>query len=152
MEKSNGIKIAIIVSVAIGLAITPVCFGQKALAAKDYELKGVGKGSISCPDGTKVKNARINFFVFYNGGGTYAEWNVDQKSSGSNGGIITKETVTSSKYSLKGVEAFDNICNGKVPSKISLSGDCGQGSTVKLQVGNGEKGVFKAKAQCTAVQ
>jgi hypothetical protein len=152
MEKSNGIKIAIIVSIAVGLAITPVCFGQKVLAGKNYELKGVGKGSISCSDGTKVKNARINFFVFYQGGGTYAEWNVDQKSLGSKGGIITKETVTSSKYNLKGVEAFDNICNSKVPAKMSLSGNCGEGSTVKLQAANGEKGVFKARAQCSAAQ
>jgi hypothetical protein len=152
MEKSNGIKLAIIILIATGLAITPVYFGHKVLASKDYEVKGVGKGSISCPDGNKVKNARINFFVFYQGGGTFAEWNVDQKSHGSNGGIITKESITSSKYDLKGEEAFDKICDSDVPSKMSLSGDCGDGSTVKLQVNNGAKGTFKVRAQCDAVQ
>lgn len=151
MENSNRIKLAIIVLTAVGLAMTPICLGQKVMAGKDYELKGVGKGSISCPDGNKVKNARINFFVFYQDGGTFAEWNVDQKSAGSTGGIITKETITSSKYNLDGKEAFDNICDSNGSSKMSLSGDCGDSSTVRLQVNNGAKGTFKVQAHCDAV-
>jgi hypothetical protein len=152
MEQSNGIKLAIMLLVAAGLMIMTVSYGQIAFADKDYELEGVGKGSISCHDGEKVKNARISFFVFYQDGGTFAEWNVDQKSHGSKGGIITKESVTSSKYSVKGVEAFDNICDSDVPTKMSLSGNCGEGSTAKLKASNGEKGAFKVRAKCIAVK
>lgn len=152
MEKSNGIKIAMIVLVAAGLAITPICFSQKILAGKDYELKGVGKGNLSCPDGNDVNNARISFFVFYQNGGTYAEWNVDQKNLGSTGGIINKESVTPSDYKLTGVEAFDNICGGDVPAKVSLSGNCSDGSTAELQASNGAKGSFKVRAQCSAAE
>jgi hypothetical protein len=152
MEQSNGIKLAIIVIVAAGLMMTTTSYGQFAFADKDYELKGVGKGSISCPDGEKVKNARISFFVFYQDDETFAEWNVDQKNHGSQGGIITKESVTSSKYSLKGEEAFDNICDSDVPTKMSISGKCGEGSTAKLNADNGEKGTFKVRAKCTTAK
>jgi hypothetical protein len=152
MEQSNGIKLAIIVIVATGMMMTMFSYSHIALAKKDYELKGVGKGSISCPDGEKVKNARINFFVFYQDDGTFAEWNVDQKNHGSKGGIVTKETVTPNKYSLKGEEAFDNICDSDVPTKMSISGNCGEGTTAKLKADNGEKGTFKVKVKCSAVK
>jgi hypothetical protein len=152
MEQSNGIKLAIMVIVAAGMMMTMFSYSQIALAKKDYELKGVGKGSISCPDGEKVKNARINFFVFYQDDGTFAEWNVDQKSHGSSGGIITKESVTPNKFSLNGKEAFDNICDSDVPTKMSISGNCGEGTTAKLKADNGEKGTFIARVKCTAAK
>ena len=93
MEKSNGIKTAIIVLVLAGLAIAPIWFNQKVLADKNYELKADGKGNLSCPNGNKVNNARISFFVFYGDGGSYAEWNIDQKNLGSTGGIINEEVL-----------------------------------------------------------
>jgi hypothetical protein len=152
MEQSNGIKVAIIVLVAAGLAVTPAYYNQNISASKAYELKGVGKGTLSCSDGSKVNNARISFFVFYQNDGTFAEWNVDHKTLGSKGGIFTKESITSDKYNLKGVQAFDNICDSKDTVKITLSGSCGDGSKAKLQGNNGDKGVFKVRAQCLAVQ
>lgn len=152
MEQSNGIKLAIIVIVGAGLMMTTISYGQLAFADKDYELEGVGKGSISCPDGEKVNNARISFFVFYQDDGTFAEWNVDQKNHGSKGGIITEESVTSTEYSLKGEKAFDNICDSDVPTKMSISGECGEGSTAKLKADNGEKGTFKVRAKCTTAK
>jgi len=152
MEQSKGIKLAIIVIVAASLMMTTVSYDQIASADKDYELKGVGKGSISCPDGEKVQDARISFFVFYHGDGTFAEWNVDQKNHGSKGGIITKDSVTSSEYRLEGEAAFDNICDGDTPTKMSISGDCGEESTAKLKADNGGKGTFKVSAKCTTVK
>ena len=150
MEQSNGIKVAIIVLVAAGLAVTHAYYNQNVSASKAYELKGVGKGTLTCPDGSKVNNARISFFVFYQNDGTFAEWNVDHKTLGSKGGIFTKESITSSKYNLNGVGVA--ICDGKDPVKITLSGSCGDGTKGKLQGNNGDKGVFKVRAQCLAVQ
>ncbi|MDP9197271.1 MAG: hypothetical protein M3O24_01750 [Thermoproteota archaeon] len=152
MEQSNGIKITIMILLAVCLVISPVYSSQRGSASKAYELKGVGKGTISCPDGSKVNNARISFFVFHQNDGTFAEWNVDQKTFGSQGGIFTKESIDLSKYNLNGVEAFDNICGSKVPVKVSLSGSCGDGSKAKLQGNKGEKAIFKVRAQCKAVQ
>ena len=151
MEQSNGIKVAIIVLVAVGLAVAPACYDQVVSASKAYELKGVGKGTLSCSDGSKVNNARISFFVFYQNDGTFAEWNVDHKTLGSTGGIFTKESITSSKYDLNGVQAFDNICDSKEVN-ITLSGSCGDGAKAELQGNNGDKGVFKVRAECLAVQ
>lgn len=152
MEQSNGIKIAIIVLVAAGLAVAPAYYNQNVLASKDYELKGVGKGTLTCPDGSKVNNARISFFVFYQNDGTFAEWNVNHKTLGSKGGIFTKESITSSKYKLNGVQAFDNICDNKDPVKVTLSGSCGDGAKAKLQGNKGDKGAFKVRAECLAAQ
>ncbi len=152
MKQSNGIKIAIIFVVAAGLAIGPIFYSQKVGASKDYELNAVGKGTISCPDGTKIKNARISLFVFNGGKGNFAEWNVDQKGHGSSGGIITQDSISSSNYKLKGIEAFDNMCDSKVPAKTSLSGNCGASVKVDLKTTNGEKGAFNVHATCSAVQ
>jgi hypothetical protein len=152
MEQSTGIKLAIIVIVAASLMMTTVSYGQIASADKDYELKGVGKGSISCPDGKEVQNARISFFVFYQDDGTFAEWNVDEKNHGSKGGIITKESVTSREYSLEGKAAFDNICDSDMPEKMSISGNCGEESTAILKADNGDKGTFKVHAKCTTAK
>lgn len=152
MEQSNGIKVAIIVLVAAGLAVAPAYYSQNVSASKDYELKGVGKGTLTCPDGSKVNNARISFFVFYQKDGTFAEWNVDHKTLGSKGGIFTKESITSSKYKLNGVQAFDNICDSKDAVKVTLSGSCGDGAKAKLQGNKGDKGAFKVRAECLAAQ
>ena len=152
MEQSNGIKVAIIVLVAAGLAVAPAYYSKNVSASKAYELKGVGKGTLTCPDGSKVNNARISFFVFYQNDGTFAEWNVDHKTLGSKGGIFTKESITPSNYDLNGVQAFDNICDGKDTVKITLSGSCGDGTKAKLKGNDGDEGVFKVLAQCLAVQ
>ena len=80
-----------------------------------------------------MNNARISFFVFYQNDGTFAEWNVNHKTLGSKGGIFTKESITSSKYKLNGVQAFDNICDSKDPVKVTLSGSCGDGAKAKLR-------------------
>ena len=152
MEQSNGIKVAIIVLVAAGLAVAPAYYNQNVSASKDYELKGVGKGTLTCPDGSKVNNARISFFVFYQNDGTFAEWNVDHKTLGSKGGIFTKESITSSKYKLNGLQAFDNICDSKDPVKVTLSGSCGDGAKAKLQGNKGDKGTFNVRAECSAAQ
>jgi hypothetical protein len=152
MEQSNGIKVAIIVLVAAGLAVAPAYYNQNVSAGKDYELKGVGKGTLTCPDGSKVNNARISFFVFYQKDGTFAEWNVDHKTLGSKGGIFTKESITSSKYKLNGVQAFDNICDSKDAVKVTLSGSCGDGAKAKLQGNKGDKGAFKVRAECLVAQ
>ena len=152
MEQSNGIKVAIIVLVADWITVAPAYYNQNASASKDYELKGVGKGTLTCPDGSKVNNARISFFVFYQNDGTFAEWNVDHKTLGSKGGIFTKESITSSEYKLNGVQAFDNICDSKDPVKVTLSGSCGDGAKAKLQGNKGDKGAFKVRAECSAAQ
>ena len=99
-----------------------------------------------------MNNVRISFFVFYQNDGTFAEWNVDHKTLGSKGGIFTKESITPSKYDLNGVQAFDNICDGKDTVKITLSGSCGDGTKAKLKGNDGDEGVFKVRAQCLAVQ
>jgi hypothetical protein len=48
---------------------------------------------------------------------------------------------------LKGVEAFDNICNNKTASDINLSGNCGAG-TVRLVSDNGNKDTFTSNIKC----
>jgi hypothetical protein len=44
---------------------------------------------------------------------------------GSARGIITKIKTSSDGFVLKGVEAFDNICNNETTFDISVSGNCG---------------------------
>jgi hypothetical protein len=110
-------------------------------------LKSVGKGTISCDGEKEIKDVRINFFVSYDKGTSFAEWNIDHPKLGSAGGIISNIRTSSDSFVLKGVEAFDNICNNETPSDISLSGSCGTG-TVKLVFDNGNKGTFSSDVKC----
>jgi hypothetical protein len=145
MEKSNGTKIAVGI-VVFSLFIYSIYFNQIALA-QELELKSVGKGTISCDGGEEVNGVRINFFVSHDKGTSFAEWNIDHQKLGSAGGIITKIKTSSDSFVLKGVEAFDNICNNKTPSDINLSGNCGAG-TVRLVSDNGNKGTFTSNVKC----
>jgi hypothetical protein len=145
MEKSNGTKIAVGI-VVFSLFIYSIYFNQIALA-QELELKSVGKGTISCDGGKEVNGVRINFFVSHDKGTSFAEWNIDHQKLGSAGGIITKIKTSSYSFVLKGVEAFDNICNNKTPSDINLSGNCGAG-TVRLVSDNGNKGTFTSNVKC----
>lgn len=145
MEKSNGTMIGVIV-VAFTIITYSIYFNQNALA-EGQELKSVGKGTISCDGEKEIKDVRINFFVSYDKGTSFAEWNIDHPKLGSAGGIISDIRTSSDSFVLKGVEAFDNICNNETPSDISLSGSCGTG-TVKLVFDNGNKGTFSSDVKC----
>jgi hypothetical protein len=145
MENSKGTKIAVIIVVS-SLFIYSIYFYQNALA-QELELKSVGKGTISCEGGEEIKGVRINFFVSHDKGTSFAEWNIDHQKLGSSGGIITKIKTSSDGFVLKGVEAFDNICNNETPSDINLSGNCGAG-TVRLVFDNGNKGTFTSNVKC----
>lgn len=145
MEKSNGTKIAVGI-VVFSLFIYSIYFNQIALA-QELEIKSVGKGAISCDGGEEVKGVRINFFVSHDKGTSFAEWNIDHQKLGSAGGIITKIKTSSDSFVLKGVEAFDNLCNNETPYDINLSGNCGAG-TVRLVSDNGNKGTFTSNVKC----
>jgi len=145
MEKSNGTKIAVIM-VAFSLVVYSIYLNQVAIA-EEFDLKSVGKGAISCDGGDLVKGVRINFFVSHDKGTSFAEWNIDHEELGSAGGIITNVKTSSNSFVLKGVEAFDNICDNQTPSDIDLSGHCGSG-TVKLVSENGNKGTFASNVKC----
>ena len=145
MEKLNGTMIGVIV-VTFTIITYSIYFNQNALA-EGQELKSVGKGTISCDGEKEIKDVRINFFVSYDKGTSFAEWNIDHPKLGSAGGIISNIRTSSDSFVLKGVEAFDNICNNETPSDISLSGSCGTG-TVKLVFDNGNKGTFSSDVKC----
>lgn len=145
MEKSNGIKIGVIVATLSLLFCSSVII--QISSAEEVELKSVGKGNISCQSGEEIKNVRINFIVSFDKGTSFAEWNIDHEEFGSAGGIITSIQASSENFSLKGFEAFDNICDNETPSDMKLSGHCGPG-TVKLVSDNGNKGTFTSNVKC----
>jgi hypothetical protein len=66
MEKSNGIKVSVIV------AVFTLFFSSSVIIqlsfAEEIELKSVGRGDVSCQGGQEIKNVRINFFVSYDKG------------------------------------------------------------------------------------
>lgn len=144
MEKSNGIKIGVIVATLSLLFCSSVII---QISSAEVELKSVGKGNISCQSGEEIKNVRINFIVSFDKGTSFAEWNIDHEEFGSAGGIITSIQASSESFSLKGFEAFDNICDNETPSDMKLSGHCGPG-TVKLVSDNGNKGTFTSNVKC----
>lgn len=146
MEKSNGIKIGVIVATLSLLFCSSVII--QISSAEEVELKSVGKGNISCQSGEEIKNVRINFIVSFDKGTSFAEWNIDHEEFGSAGGIITSIQASSESFSLKGFEAFDNICDNETPSDMKLSGHCGPG-TVKLVSDNGNKGTFTSNVKCS---
>jgi hypothetical protein len=145
MEKSNGIKIGVIVTTLSILFCSSVIIPISS--AQEVELKSVGKGNISCQGGEVIKNVRIYFIVSFDKGTSFAEWNIDHEKFGSAGGIITSIQASSESFSLKGYEAFDNICDNETPSDMKLSGHCGSG-TVKLVSDNGNKGTFTSNVKC----
>jgi hypothetical protein len=149
MEKSNGTMIAVIIAIIAALSL--VFYSSSLIQvtfAEQIELKSVGKGDISCQGGEEIKDVRINFFVSYDEGTTFAEWNIDHEKFGSSGGIITNIKTSSSSFDLKGVKAFDNICDNETPADINLSGHCGSG-TVRLVSDNGNKGTFTSNVKCS---
>lgn len=145
MEKSNGIKIGVILATLSLLFCSSVII--QISSAEEVGLKSVGKGNISCQGGEEIKNVRINFIVSFDEGTSFAEWNIDHEKFGSAGGIITSIQASSESFSLKGFEAFDNICDNETPSDMKLSGHCGPG-TVKLVSDNGNKGTFTSNVKC----
>lgn len=146
MEKSNGIKIGMIVATLSLLFCSSVII--QISFAEEIGLKSVGKGNVSCQGGEEIKNVRINFIVSSDKGTSFAEWNIDHEKFGSSGGIITNIKASSSSFALKGVEAFDNICDNETPADINLSGHCGSG-TVRLVSDNGNKGTFTSNVKCS---
>ncbi|HEY7696532.1 MAG TPA: hypothetical protein VH797_10600 [Nitrososphaeraceae archaeon] len=145
MEKSNGIKLGVIVGI-LSLFFCSSLIIQISFA-EEIELKSVGRGAVSCQGGEEIKNVRINFFVSSDKGTSFAEWNIDHEKFGSAGGIITGIQASAESFSLKGFEAFDSICDNETPSDIKLSGHCGQG-IVKLVSDNGNKGAFTSNVKC----
>ena len=146
MEKSNGTIIVVIIA-AFSLVFYSFSLIQ-VISAEEVEIKSVGKGHIFCQGGQEVKGVRINFFVAYDKGTSFAEWNIDHEKFGSSGGIITNIDASSNSFVLKGVEAFDNICDNETPSDINLSGHCGKG-TVRFVSDNGNKGSFTSNVKCS---
>ncbi|HJU79982.1 MAG TPA: hypothetical protein VJ599_10515 [Nitrososphaeraceae archaeon] len=146
MEKSIGIKIGVIVTTLSLIFCSSVII--QISFAEEMELRSVGKGDISCEGGEEIEDVRINFFVSSDEGTSFAEWNIDHEKFGSSGGIITSMQASSNSFSLKGFEAFDNICDNETPSDIKLSGHCGSG-TVKLVSDNGNKGSFTTSVKCS---
>ena len=144
MEKSNGIKLGVIV-VILSLFFCSSVIIQTSFA-EEIELKSIGRGDVSCQGGEEIKNVRINFFVSSDKGTSFAEWNIDHEKFGSAGGIITGIKASSESFSLKGFEAFDSICDNETPSDIKLSGHCGQG-IVKLVSDNGNKVTFTSNVK-----
>lgn len=145
MEKSDGIRIGLIVAMLSVIFCSSVI--SQTLFAEEIEIKSVGKGDVSCNGGEEIKNVRINFFVSYDKGTPFAEWNLDHEKFGSTGGVITSVQSSLERFSLKGFEAFDSICGNETPSDIKLSGHCGSG-TVKLVSDNGNKGTFTSNVKC----
>ena len=146
MENSIGIKIGVIVA-TISLIFCSSVIIQMSFA-EEIELRSVGRGDFSCKGGEEIEDVRINFFVSSDEGTSFAEWNIDHEKFGSSGGIITSIQSSSKSFSLKGFEAFDNICDNETPSDINLSGNCGPG-TVKLVSDNGNKGSFTTNVKCS---
>ena len=70
MEKSNVIKVGVIVAI-FGLFFSSSVIIQISFA-EEIELKSVGSGDVSCQGGEEIKNVRINFFVSYDKGTSFA--------------------------------------------------------------------------------
>jgi hypothetical protein len=100
MEKSNGIKLGVIVGI-LSLFFCSSLIIQISFA-EEIELKSVGRGAVSCQGGEEIKNVRINFFVSSDKGTSFAEWNIDHEKFGSAGGIITGIQASAESFSLKG--------------------------------------------------
>lgn len=98
MEKSNGTKIAVAVSIVVFSLFIYSIYVNQIVLAQELELKSVGKGTISCDGGEEVKGVRINFFVSHDKGTSFAEWNIDHQKLGSAGGIITKIKTSSDRF------------------------------------------------------
>lgn len=99
MEKSNGIKIGIIVA-TLGLLFYSSVIIQISFA-EEIALRSVGKGDVSCKGGEEISNVRISFLESSNKGTSFAEWNIDHEKYGSAGGIITSIQATSESFFLK---------------------------------------------------
>jgi hypothetical protein len=70
IEKSNGIKVGVIVAI-FGLFFCSAVIIQISFA-EEIELKSVGSGDVSCQGSDGIKNVRINFFVSYDKGTSFA--------------------------------------------------------------------------------
>ena len=101
---------------------------------------------MTCPGtGTEVNDLRIEFNVFKDKGRVTGFWQViDFQTFHVKTGSVSEGQATSQKYSIKGIENIDQICDLLIlgPVNLSLKGQCGQSVPISLRVANGEKGDF----------
>lgn len=131
---------------------------QKALKGieatnNNHAVSGSGSGMITCADGRKIEGASISLVAFKNNFPLYGSWEVVAFSisdtSQNTGGSFHAGNILSNQYSLSGREISDSMCQGRTPIPAMINGQCGQGASIELETGNGERGVFSGDVSCS---
>jgi hypothetical protein len=119
----------------------------------NHAVSGSGSGMITCADGRKVEGASISLVAFKDNFPLYGSWEVVAFSisdtSKNTGGSFHAGNIISNQYSLSGREISDSICKGSTPMPAIISGQCGHGTSIELETGNGERGVFSGDVTCS---
>ena len=124
---------------------------NSAAAAPNKILQGStpfpsSQGSnLICPDGTTVQANSINFVGNRMNSGSlhFQSWSFSIHAFFAQlfgqGNIVQ---ISPSNFKLKGIMSGDDVCNATVPTTVSLSGQCGNGVTVKFETGSGIRATF----------
>jgi hypothetical protein len=123
------------------------------------QISGSGSGDLTCPNGRHVGIAEISFGGFMSNVPLYGSWEVvavngESGNSLNQGGSLHSGSIGADHYSLSGTEIANKICgNSSTSSNIqtttTLSGQCGQGVSIELNVNDGERGTFTGNVDCT---
>ncbi len=123
------------------------------------QISGTGSGDVTCPNGRHIGNAEVSFGGFISNVPLYGSWEVvavnsESGSSLNQGGSLHSGSIGVDHYSLSGREIANKICgNSSTSSNIqtiaTLSGQCGHGVTIELNVNDGESGTFTGNVDCT---
>jgi hypothetical protein len=157
MNKISKSKIAVL-TVIIGMMMAASSVFANAHAAPTTVLNGRGTGTYTCADGTE--NTNLQFFIFVNKekGKTSqfklsGSWSIYPQGGFDSGiqGTIYGGKIGKTSYSLLSIDQFHSgfVCpNDALPSKGTVTGQCGQGVNVEFKSENGGHGTFTGNIVC----
>jgi hypothetical protein len=130
---------------------------QLAQAQQGKAIEGRGTGQVNCPspEGEPAESPPGDEGIFFDASkdrGTLSgeSWAIfNEEGISAKFGEITGGHIGGNKFTLRGIESFDDICFSQTPATITITGQCGQGVLIQFRASNGQEGEFVGNVACT---
>jgi len=115
-------------------------------------ISGIGTGTLSCSDGSTSPSLKIEMSFKSNAGeGGAGSISLNLASGGFTSRIIGPSLIgdlTQNSFNIKGIISSVKICGDIFPVVVTVSGDCGVGTTINYAAADGTAGSFAGNVAC----
>jgi len=115
------------------------------------QISGIGTGTLSCSDGSTSPSLEIEMAFNPNAEGGAGSISLTLASGGFTSRIAGPSLIgdiTQNSFNIKGIISSVNICGDISPVVVTVSGDCGVGTTINYAAADGTAGSFAGNVAC----